>query len=87
MPSKIILCSDCEAETTTIEQTGNWKVTSCAPAPGEANKPAATQRCVLEWERARAATATIAAKPIKKKQDFRPTPAPKKVPKGKNKKG
>jgi hypothetical protein len=44
MPSKIILCRDCEAETTTIEQTGNWKVTSCAPAPGEANKPAATDQ-------------------------------------------
>ena len=87
MPSKIILCRDYEAETTTIEQTGNWKVTSCAPAPGEANKPAATQRCVIEWERARVSTATIAAKPIKKKQTFRPKPAPTKAPKGKNKKG
>jgi hypothetical protein len=86
MPSKIILCRDCEAETTTIEQTGNWKVTSCAPAPGEANKPAATQRCVIEWERARVSTATIAAKPIKKKQTCRPKPAPTKATNGKNKK-
>lgn len=74
MPSKIILCSECSTETAQIEQTGNWKVTSCAPLPGEENKPAATQRCEIIWER----VSSLGASTVKPAARAKPTTRPRK---------
>lgn len=50
MPSKIIPCSECEAEREIIEKVGDCHVISCEVLPEDRDKPEDRQRCKLEWE-------------------------------------
>ena len=51
MSETTILCKDCEAERRRIENSGDSKVVSCNPLPGEEDKPEdERRRCKLIWK-------------------------------------
>lgn len=45
-----ILCKNCESERQRIEGSGDGKVISCEPLPGEERKADDKRRCKLVWE-------------------------------------
>jgi hypothetical protein len=61
MPSKLIPCSQCASETEIIEQSGNYKVTSCTPTAENPNQ------CRITWQRKTGAQAEALVEPPKAK--------------------
>ena len=50
MNETTILCKECDSERNRIEGSGDGRVISCEPLPGEEDKPDNERRCKLVWE-------------------------------------